>query len=59
MTLGLAAGLAVAAVVVLRVNDRQTQALASVPMEDLEFLEQAPLLEHLDVLLDAEELDHA
>ena len=32
---------------------------ASVPTEDLDFLEHAPLLEHLDELMDAQVLDHA
>ncbi len=32
---------------------------ASMPSDDLDFLEAAPLLEHLDELQDAPELDHA
>ncbi len=56
----LAAGLAAATLVfVLRGKPPTTAPTASMPAEDLEFLETAPLLEHLDELIDAPELDHA
>lgn len=32
---------------------------ASMPSDDLDFLETTPLLEHLDEIMDAPELDHA
>lgn len=33
--------------------------MASMPSDDIDFLEMTPLLEHLDELQDAAELDHA
>ena len=33
--------------------------MASMPSDDIDFLEMTPLLEHLDELQDAVELDHA
>lgn len=37
----------------------ETPPMASMPSDDIDFLEMTPLLEHLDELEDAAELDHA
>lgn len=58
----LAAGLAGAALVLVfrsRPAAPPEARSTAMPSEDLDFLEAAPLLEHLDDLLDAPELDHA
>ena len=58
----LAAGLAAAGLVfVFRSKPAAPPDTASavMPSEDIDFLESAPLLEHLDELMDAPELDHA
>lgn len=56
----LAAGLALGAIVLTLGRPPAAPAgLRGVPSEDLEFLEHAPLLESLDELLDAPELDRA
>ncbi len=58
---GLAAGLALGALTlaVLRRPVVTDPPAASAPAEELEFLESAPMLDHLDELLDATELDAA
>lgn len=58
---GLAAGLALAAMTfaVLRRPPAPAPPAAVTPAEDLDLLESAPMLENLDELLDATELDHA
>ncbi|MDX6769915.1 MAG: hypothetical protein SF051_10305 [Elusimicrobiota bacterium] len=58
---GLAAGLAmtVVAFAVLRRPLPQDPPAAAVPAEELDLLEAAPMLDHLDELLDATELDPA
>jgi hypothetical protein len=58
----LAAGLAAAALVLVfrHIPPPAPEAPAAfMPSENLDFLESAPLLEHLDELEDATELDHA
>ena len=56
-----AGAFAAALAVVLRERPVQisTPPIASMPTDDLEFLETAPLLENLDELQDATELDRA
>jgi hypothetical protein len=61
---GLLAAGALAAVLVLALHRKPARApeappSASMPADDLDFLEATPLLEHLDEIQDAAELDHA
>lgn len=61
---GLLAAGALAAALVLVFRNKpeappETQPTASMPAEDVDFLEMTPLLEHLDELEDAVELDKA
>jgi hypothetical protein len=60
-TVGLAGGLVMAALAfaVLRGPGPATPPTAAAPSEELELMEAVPMLEDLDVLLDATELDPA
>lgn len=61
LTAGLAAGLAVAALTfaVVRRDLPEPPPAAHAPADELELMEHAHMLDHLEILLEAEELDPA